>query len=81
MQLKEWGYEKYLRKSEAALITAKTQKQSREEAQEAVFFHGEVTISYERITNFKLRTLSCRDSGNDPEGPSRPIIVKSYVSS
>jgi hypothetical protein len=61
LKLKEWGFEKYLSRSDMAVIAAKANKRYREESRETVFYHGETRISKERLDNFKRRRISEHD--------------------
>lgn len=55
MQLKEWGFEKYLPASQMKIVVAKAEKRARDEGKETIFFNGQFQISPERIEAFKKR--------------------------
>jgi len=58
LKLKEWGFDKYLSRSDMAVMAAKSNKRYTEERKETVFYHGETRISKERLDNFKRRKIS-----------------------
>ncbi|KAH8763489.1 hypothetical protein F5882DRAFT_467335 [Hyaloscypha sp. PMI_1271] len=70
MKLKEWGFEKYLSKSDMVIIAAKAEKRRREEGKETVFYQGKTRISDDKIGNFKRRRVSGEaDLVGDAETP------------
>jgi len=58
--VEEWGFEKYVPANEMEFIVSKSEKRSREDGKETVFFRGEIQITSEseRIVHFKRRKLT-----------------------
>jgi hypothetical protein len=58
MKLKEWNFEKNLKKSQMDVLVAKAAKRSTDEDKDTVFYHGKTEISSQRVQNFKKRRLA-----------------------
>lgn len=58
MKLKEWNFEKNLKKSQMDALVAKAAKRSRDEDKDTVFYHGKTEISSKRVQNFKKRRVA-----------------------
>jgi hypothetical protein len=57
MKLKEWNFEKNLKKSQMDVLVAKAAKRSRDENKDTIFYYGSTEISNQKIRNFKKRRM------------------------
>ncbi len=58
MQLKDWGFEKYVSATEMRMLIAKAEKRLIEDNKETIFFKGECQIPQEKIDIFKRRKVT-----------------------
>ena len=66
MQLKDWGFEKYVPASDMRILIAKAEKRSIEDNKETIFFKGECQIPQEKIDLFKRRKVTKQTAPASP---------------
>jgi hypothetical protein len=66
MQLKDWGFEKYVSASDMRILIAKAEKRAKEENKDTIFFNGECQIPQEKIDLFKRRKLTKQTAPASP---------------
>lgn len=58
MQLKDWGFEKYVSASDMRILIAKAEKRAIEENKDTIFFNRGCEIPQEKIDLFKRRKVT-----------------------
>jgi hypothetical protein len=66
MQLKDWGFEKYVSASDMRILIAKAEKRATEENKDTVFFNGGCQIPQEGIDLFKRRKVTKQTAPASP---------------
>ncbi len=66
MQLKDWGFEKYVSASDMRILIAKAEKRATEENKDTIFFNGGYQIPQERIDLFKRRKVTKQTAPASP---------------
>lgn len=66
MQLKDWGFEKYVSASDMRILIAKAEKRAIEENKDTIFFNGGCQIPQEKIDLFKRRKATKKTAPASP---------------
>lgn len=75
MQLKDWGFEKYVSASDMRILIAKAEKRSIEENKDTIFFNRGCQIPQEKIDLFKRRKVTKQAAPASPSAETPANIT------